>query len=153
MSITITGIVTNGVVIPNAPLPEGAHVEIHGQSAEQPANGRLDRLERDIHDLKERCNQIQDGQSIIVPITTFDPEPYELCNGMVHVVVQPDDESFVASFFDANINASGNTQVDAVANLKDMMISLFDILEKEKKLGKGPAHQLAVLRGIMRRKG
>ena len=29
MSTTITGIVTNGVVVPHAPLPEGAHVEIH----------------------------------------------------------------------------------------------------------------------------
>ena len=29
MSITITGIVTNGVVVPNSRLPEGAHVEIH----------------------------------------------------------------------------------------------------------------------------
>jgi hypothetical protein len=28
MSITTTGVVTNGVVVPNAPLPEGAHVEI-----------------------------------------------------------------------------------------------------------------------------
>ena len=29
MSTIITGIVTNGVVVPNTPLPEGAHVEIH----------------------------------------------------------------------------------------------------------------------------
>jgi len=29
MSITITGTVTNGVVVPSSPLPEGAHVEIH----------------------------------------------------------------------------------------------------------------------------
>jgi hypothetical protein len=28
MSDTITGVVTNGVIIPNSPLPEGAHVEI-----------------------------------------------------------------------------------------------------------------------------
>ena len=28
MSITTTGVVTNGVVVPNAPLPEGALVEI-----------------------------------------------------------------------------------------------------------------------------
>ncbi len=28
MSATITGIVTNGVVVPNAPLPEGAKVEV-----------------------------------------------------------------------------------------------------------------------------
>ena len=29
MSTTIMGVVTNGVVVPNSPLPEGAHVEIH----------------------------------------------------------------------------------------------------------------------------
>ena len=29
MSITITGTVANGVVVPNSPLPEGAQVEIH----------------------------------------------------------------------------------------------------------------------------
>lgn len=29
MSTTITGVVTNGVVVPHSPLPEGAHVEIH----------------------------------------------------------------------------------------------------------------------------
>jgi hypothetical protein len=28
MSTTITGVVTNGVVVPNSPLPEGAQVEI-----------------------------------------------------------------------------------------------------------------------------
>ena len=29
MSITISGVVTNGVVVPSSPLPEGASVEIH----------------------------------------------------------------------------------------------------------------------------
>jgi hypothetical protein len=28
MSITVTGTVTNGVVVPNSPLPEGAKVEV-----------------------------------------------------------------------------------------------------------------------------
>ncbi len=31
MSSTITGVVTNGVVVPNSPLPEGAVVEIRLQ--------------------------------------------------------------------------------------------------------------------------
>ena len=31
MSTTITGVVTNGVVVPNSPLPEGALVEIRMQ--------------------------------------------------------------------------------------------------------------------------
>lgn len=30
---TITGIVTNGVIVPNVPLPEGAKVEIQLQSS------------------------------------------------------------------------------------------------------------------------
>jgi hypothetical protein len=29
MSTIITGVVTKGVIVPNSPLPEGAHVEIH----------------------------------------------------------------------------------------------------------------------------
>ncbi len=31
MSTPITGVVTNGIVVPNSPLPEGAQVEIHLQ--------------------------------------------------------------------------------------------------------------------------
>ena len=36
MSTTITGVVTNGVVVPSAPLPEGARVEIHLMGDEAP---------------------------------------------------------------------------------------------------------------------
>ena len=121
-------------------------------TAKAGGNNRLEKLEEEVRALTEHCKRLKDWQSIIVPITTFDPEPFELFKEIL-VVVQPDDDSFVATFFDANINASGNTQVDAVANLKDMMVSLFDVLEKEPKLGKTPAHQLAVLRTRMRRKG
>jgi hypothetical protein len=32
MSTTVAGIVTNGVVVPDSPLPEGARVEIHLKS-------------------------------------------------------------------------------------------------------------------------
>ena len=103
-------------------------------------------------DLKKRCNELIERQSIIVPIATLAPEPFDLCKEIT-VVVQQDGDSYVATFFDANINASGNTQVDAVANLKDMLIALFVSLEKESKLAKGPARQLAILRKVMRKKG
>jgi pSer/pThr/pTyr-binding forkhead associated (FHA) protein len=33
MSTNITGVVSNGVVVPDSPLPEGSRVEIHLQSA------------------------------------------------------------------------------------------------------------------------
>ena len=39
MSTTITGVVTNGVVVPKSPLPEGAIVEVIVVVAEKPAPG------------------------------------------------------------------------------------------------------------------
>ena len=93
------------------------------------------------------------GPSILVPVETLEPEPYELVRPVL-IVVQPDNGSFIATLFDANINASGDTQQDAVANLKDMLVTLFERLEREPRanLGKGPAMQLAVLRRILRGK-
>jgi hypothetical protein len=84
--------------------------------------------------------------TFVVPIETFDPEPFGL-RRPVSVVVQPSGDSFVASLFDANINASGETAHYAVANLKDLILALIIRLRKEPKerLGKGPARQLAVL--------
>jgi hypothetical protein len=54
MSTTISGVVTNGVVVPASPLPEGAHVEIHlqvdGQDTASPVApltpGELRRMSR-----------------------------------------------------------------------------------------------------------
>jgi hypothetical protein len=56
MSVPITGVVTNGVVVPSSPLPEGARVEIHLQStkpepasvpATGPTPGELRRMPRE----------------------------------------------------------------------------------------------------------
>jgi hypothetical protein len=41
MSTTITGVVSNGVVVPHSPLPEGAPVEIHLLSDEVPSANPL----------------------------------------------------------------------------------------------------------------
>jgi len=36
MSTTITGVVSNGVIVPDPPLPEGTRVEIHRLAEEVP---------------------------------------------------------------------------------------------------------------------
>jgi hypothetical protein len=41
MSSTITGVVTNGVVVPSTALPEGARVEISLMSSEVPSSNPL----------------------------------------------------------------------------------------------------------------
>src|SRR6476659_7330472 len=45
MSITVVGIVKTGVVVPNAPLPEGARVEVHLNDATAPPRQRQSMLE------------------------------------------------------------------------------------------------------------
>lgn len=93
----------------------------------------------------------QPGAAFQVTIQSFAPEPYELRRDL-HVLVRPDGDSFVASFVDANVSASGDTPEDAVANLKDLIVLLLVRLSQEppNKLGKGPARQLAVLKEFLR---
>lgn len=107
-------------------------------------------LERELRDVKDRLER--EGRSIIVPVATFAPEPYEL-SSPIQAVVQPAGEGYIASFFDANISASGDTQQDAVNNLKDMVLAVFDDLEEEprERLGVEAARQLAVLRKMIQR--
>jgi len=90
--------------------------------------------------------------STVVPITTFEPEQFELLKP-IQVVVQPTGDGYMCTFFDANVNASGETQVEAVANLKSVILDTFEDLESEKKpLGPGPNQQLAVLRSFIKRR-
>lgn len=88
----------------------------------------------------------------VVPITTFAPEPFEVLRSM-SVVIQPLGDEHLATFFDANINASGETQEEAFANLKDVLLGTFQMLERmsESQLGLGPKRQRAVLFECIRR--
>lgn len=88
----------------------------------------------------------------VVPITTFAPEPFEVLRPM-SAVIQPIGDEHLATFFDANINASGETQEEAFANLKDVMLGTFQMLERmsESQLGPGPRRQRAVLSECIRR--
>jgi hypothetical protein len=127
-----------------------------GKTAVEPGKkvditARLDRLEQEVKSLKER---LADGtRSMLVPLATLDPAPYAPI-GRLTALVLPDDDAYVASLIEANINASGETVPDAVENLKDMLILTFERLSAMPKgqLGRGPAQQLAVLRGMVRRK-
>jgi hypothetical protein len=113
---------------------------------------RLDRLEREIKALKRQLER--QSESFLVSIASLAPAPY-LLRQEVFILVRPCDGSYVASLVDANINSSGETVAQAVANVKDMMIRLYERLgaEPKNKLGKGPARQLSVLRDLIRRKG
>jgi hypothetical protein len=56
--------------------------------------------------MKTKTAKRQPTLSIIVPIVTFAPEPFDIIKE-IPVVVQPTDDEFSATFFDANINTQG----------------------------------------------
>jgi predicted RNase H-like HicB family nuclease len=107
-------------------------------------NARVKCLENALEDVRSRA-------AVVVPIQSLAPEPFELLKP-IHALVQQSEEDFVASFLDANINASGETQEESLTNLKDLIVGSFEALQTVVgKLGPGPSKQLAVLMQFLKR--
>jgi predicted RNase H-like HicB family nuclease len=106
---------------------------------------RLDRLEQAVRALSERIDPVT------LQITTFAPEPYEVLRP-IPVLIRSMEEEFVASFVEANVNASGETRQEAFESLKALVLDVFDSLRSHpaEKLGPEPARRLAVLRDFIR---
>jgi hypothetical protein len=82
----------------------------------------------------------------VIPITTLAPEPYEILRD-IPAVVEPAGDGFIATFFDGNISTSGDTEVEAVANLQSLILDIFEYPDCELSDSLGPelTRQLAVL--------
>jgi hypothetical protein len=117
---------------------------------DRPTELRVGVLEQDVLELRHSLVGLTSPHTITVPITTLAPEPLTLRQPIL-VVVQPDGDEFSATFFDANLNATGDTQTEAVDNLKDFLVSTYLRYSAlgEGKLGPGPRRQFAVLRAII----
>ena len=81
----------------------------------------------------------------LVRVQTFAPEHYDLLKPL-SVLVQADEDEFLACFLDANLTAFGDNEFEAVEHLKAMILDTFDKFSSGRKLGPGPTKQLAVLR-------
>ena len=63
------------------------------------------------------------------------------------MAIEFDEESYLVSFVEANVNASGETLPEAVEMLKEMIAFDYKFFgENETALGSGPKNQLAALR-------
>jgi predicted RNase H-like HicB family nuclease len=113
---------------------------------------RQEKLEHEISVLKDRMQKLESLSPIVVVIDTLTPEPYEVLQPF-HVTLQLVDDEYVATFFDANISASGETQEEALHNLKDMIVAFFEnLLEyEESQLGPDLVRQLKVLNKFIRK--
>jgi hypothetical protein len=85
-------------------------------------------------------------------LTNLDPEQYKLKRD-IPVALQPSDDGFIATFFDGNIGSSGDTEEEAIDNLRTLIIDTFELLEstQPEKLGPEPRRRLKLLRSIIRK--
>lgn len=128
--------------------PQGGGIGIIGTKTLNEA-----KLMLGISALENRIEQIEErARSIIIPIQSLSPNQYEIIKPIL-AVVREDEGAFVATFFDANINSSGETQNEAVEMLKDSIASSFRVFqEQEAVLGDIPKRQFAVLQQFVRAK-
>ena len=84
-------------------------------------------------------------------ISTFAPEPYEVLRP-IPVLIRPEGDELVASFVEADVHASGETQQEAFENLKSLVLDVFDSMRSHpaERLGPEPARRLTVLRDFIR---
>ena len=109
---------------------------------------RVEHLEAMVQDILNGLNCLHQSWGILAPIQSFTPEPYEVLLPFT-AVVKPCDDGYEASFFDANIHSSGDTEEEAISNLKSAILDMFDRLSDlagQEKLGPEPTRQLQVLR-------
>jgi len=104
-------------------------------------------LEKRITALEERIARQETEAPSVVTLATLAPETLKL-KKPIPVYLRSTGEDWIASFLDGNINASGETEPEALDNLKDILTATFRHLTSlpAEKLGPGPARQLAVLR-------
>ncbi len=111
------------------------------------------RLESRVEEVLKRIGELSAlRRSFLVPIETLEPEPYEITRPFTAVVMEGEGE-FEASIFDLGIFASGDTEEEAIANLKETLLDTFDQLGElpDTKLGRGLLRQKTLLNRCVRR--
>ena len=121
---------------------------------------RLDELCERVAGLESKVEQVLKRlgelgalrRSFLVPIETLEPEPYEITRPFTAVVIEGEGE-FEASIFDLGIFASGETEGEAIANLKETLADTVDRLNglPDARLGKGPLRQKNLLNKCIRK--
>jgi hypothetical protein len=111
----------------------------------------INSVSQQLAELKQEILRLQSLRAYVVPLTTLSSE-FQLTQP-IPVTIEGCDENFIATFTEANISASGETEGDAIANFKDSLVSSYQVLEAmpSDKLGPLPARQWKVLQNVVRR--
>jgi hypothetical protein len=116
------------------------------------APSELAALRNEITTLKAIIEQLASKRNIIVMITTLYPDPFRLLRD-VPVNLEIDEDDCVATWYEANISASAESEGDAIAYFKAQLVSAFVLFETtpESEMGPLPLRQWNVIRRSMAR--
>jgi hypothetical protein len=109
-------------------------------------------LTTEIEELREEIRQLCRTRTFVVPLTTLASGSFQITQ-QIPVTIEGDGEEFTATFTEANISASGETEADAIANFKDSLLSSFELLEgkEPRELGPLPKRQWRILTSVVKR--
>jgi hypothetical protein len=88
----------------------------------------------------------------LVTLATLAPASFHITQS-IPITIEGSVEEFTATFVEANVSASGETEADALLNFKEVLLSTYEILEgmPAAKLGPIPARQWEILMSVVRR--
>ena len=115
---------------------------------------RLDRVEEELKTILSKLDRFEDiSRCLWVPIESFEPELYCVRRPFT-AVISVEDGEFIASWFDAGIHASGETEESAISDLKSRILDAFDRLHglEDEQLGPGMRRQRDVLKSYIERR-
>jgi hypothetical protein len=110
------------------------------------------KLTTEMEELKEEIRQLCRTRTFVVPLTTLAPAPFQIMQ-QIPVTIEGDGEEFTATFSEASVSGSGDTEAEAIDNFKDALLSNYDLYENmpASKLGKSIAQQWCIIKNVIRR--
>ena len=109
-------------------------------------------LVQQVRQLRAEIISLQSTRTFVVTLTTLAPEPFQITHP-IPVTVEGNGEDFTATFIEANISASGDTEADALSSFKDSLLSSYELFESMSpdKLGPLPTRQWSILKTVVKR--
>jgi len=114
---------------------------------------RITSLEKEVRYLKKEISALQNDSFCVIPINTFAPEPY-LLKKELSLLLRNEGGEYIASFIDANLSFGGSSIPEAVENLKNYLLDVYDDLKNTKnaELGSDLLKQKKILSAYIQKK-
>jgi hypothetical protein len=98
-------------------------------------------IDSELHDTVSTLQeQVAELHGLTIPLASLAPAPYRLKKPF-SVVLAPYGDEYTATFYDADLSATGETKAEAIELLKDALVSSYELLADHGEDQLGPAMQ------------